>query len=131
MQLSTHNPELDKEYVLIDIKENESKLNITKMYRLRWYCINDNMIYDMTVDNTFRNWHTNGWKNFTQMPNPYGLYKNLKPITRKTNNDLPVLTADTTPILIEKLHSKLEALILAEEIATAVEKTSTYTDLFK
>jgi hypothetical protein len=127
----TENPELDKEYVLIEIKENESKLNITKMYRLKWYCINDNKIFDMTVDDTYRNWHRCDWKTFTSNPNPYGLYKNLKPVDRKTNNDLPVLTADTKPTLVAQLIDQREALKLADEIATAVEKTSTFTDLFK
>lgn len=125
------NPNLDKEYVLIEISETSSKLNLTQMWRLKWYCRNENMIYDMTIDDSYRNFKRCNWDKFIANANPWGLYTNLTPIERKTTNDIPVLTADTEPKLVLSFIDQREALLFAEAIAEAVEKVSTYTDLFE
>ncbi len=85
-------------YILFESRPGHSQMNQCPMWRLTWYCVDDNSVWEMTIDETYRNWQH--WRDFVTGPN-WGVYSGLRRTRKRTREGTPVVTADHRPQLIE------------------------------
>jgi hypothetical protein len=93
-------------YILAGATPGFSKLNQCPMWRITWYCVDDNTIWEMTVDESYRNW--DHWRPFVANPS-WGVYSGLRRTKRVTREGVRVVSADTRPQLIEPFQDQAEA----------------------
>lgn len=105
---------MNEEYILIDCEQQPSRLNGVTMWRLTFQRISDNLIVEMTVDSTYRNFTKKGWNHVVASESPWGVYGNLKQTTRRTRQGTPVVSADSTAEIIYRCVDHAEALALAQ-----------------
>lgn len=67
------------------------------MWRLTWHCVDTAVTSEMTVDETMRNFHRNGWDELVSHPAPWGVYTGIRTVARRTRLGRPVVTADSRP----------------------------------
>lgn len=96
-------------YILIERTSQRSVQNGVTMWRLTFYCLDDGLLYEMTVDPTYRNFRKKGWDHVVESDNPWGVYGNLTRTARETREGTPVLTADSQPELIYRCEDRDEA----------------------
>jgi len=101
------------EYILFKQDERPGK-NGTTMWRLTFYCIDDGTEWEMTCDNTFKNFKRSGWDRVCHADDSWGVYSALKRTDRKTREGTPVLSADSKAQLIYRCVDQAEALKLIE-----------------
>ena len=101
------------EYILFKQDERPGKNNTT-MWRLTFYCIDDGTEWEMTCDNTFKNFKRSGWDRVCHSDDSWGVYSALKRTDRKTKEGTPVLSADSRAQLIYRCVDQAEALRLIE-----------------
>lgn len=89
------------EYLLVDRQQHPGRNHVI-MWRYTWYCLEDGLFYETTVDRTFRNWARSGWQELSTDPAPWGIYTNLRRTRKVTREGMPVITADSHP----RLHSR-------------------------
>lgn len=99
---------MSRHYVLVGIEETWSKMNQCPMYRIHWYCENDDSLWEMTVDESYRNFQDR-WGDFVREPLLWGRYSGLKRTAKKTLKGHRVVTADSRPICVEPLASQDES----------------------
>ena len=104
---------MNEEYILIDIEERPGK-NASRFWRLTFQRISDNLIVEMTVDVTFKNFRKQGWDHVVNSECPWGVYSNLKQTTRTTRQGISVVSADSPAEIIYRCRDHAEALQLAE-----------------
>jgi hypothetical protein len=123
-------PELEKEYILLDITADLSRLNNSRMWRISWYCVTDNTQWEMIVDESYANFRRSHWDRIVDSDQPWGLYTGLRRTTKKTTSGAAILNADSRPqtIITTTQH---EAVISAVRIQDAVSTVAQLTDLFE
>ena len=102
------------QYILIGKNSEHSIHNDCPMWRLTWYCIDDGSLWEMTVDETFRNWPH--WRNFVTNKT-WGIYTAIRRTKRLSRSNLRVASADSRPELVESLASQAQAHDLAQKVA--------------
>ena len=100
-------------YILIGKTAEHSRLNDCPMWRITWYCVDDRTIWEMTVDETYRNWSQ--WRDFVT-GNTWGIYTNIKRTAKTTRAGMQVATADRRPDLVEPLASQDDAHELVQQV---------------
>jgi hypothetical protein len=83
-----------QEYVLVNRERLRSQINSGYMYRLTWVCLEDFSIWEMIVDEEYRNYLQKGWRNICTRDRYWGVYQNLHPTTRTSKQGYGVLNAD-------------------------------------
>jgi hypothetical protein len=101
------------EYILFRQDERPGK-NGTTMWRLTFYCIDDGTEWEMTCDNTFKNFKRSGWDQVCHSDDSWGVYSALKRTDRRTKEGTPVLSADSRALLVYRCVDQAEALRLIE-----------------
>jgi hypothetical protein len=101
------------EYILFKQDQRPGK-NGTTMWRLTFYCIDDGTEWEMTCDNTFKNFKRSGWDRVCHADDSWGVYSALKRTDRRTREGTPVLSADSRAQLIYRCVDQAEALRLIE-----------------
>lgn len=85
-------------------------------HRWRWVSVDTGEVLETTTDATMRNWHTKGWNNLSQDPEPYGVYTNIhKAASRETKHGVGVASADHRAIMQHRL-TKEQAEWMVNEI---------------
>jgi hypothetical protein len=116
------------EYILFKQTEQPGKNGVT-MWRLSFYCIDDGTEWEMTCDNTYRNFKRSGWDHVCNSDDSYGVYQGLRRTDRKTREGVPTLTADSKAKCIYTCVDQAEAFRLIE--ADLAGRTPTnFTELF-
>ena len=82
------------------------------MWRMTWYCIDDNTVWEMTVDESYRNWEH--WRSFVAQPT-WGIYEGLRRTGKTTREGVAVVTADRRPQLSEPMEDQDSAHDLIRE----------------
>jgi hypothetical protein len=117
------------EYILFKQTEQPGKNGVT-MWRLTFYCIDDGTEWEMTCDSTYKNFKRSGWDHVCNSDDSYGVYSNLRRISRNTQAGRPVLSADSKAHIVYRCRDQEEAFQLIE--ADLAGRTPTnFTDLFK
>lgn len=93
-------------YILMGVTPGFSKLNQCPMWRMTWYCVDDNTVWEMTVDESYRNWDQ--WRSFVAQPT-WGIYQGLRRTAKHTREGVPVVTADRRPLMVEPFQTQQEA----------------------
>ena len=88
------------EYMLVAVEASWSHLNNCKMWRMTWIDLKDGSIWETTVDESFRNFHSKGWDVLVNNPNPYGIYLGLRKSQRTSRQGYGILTADSRPDML-------------------------------
>ena len=104
---------MNEEYILVD-REERPGMNGVRMWRLTFQRISDNVVVEMTVDATYRNFRKKGWDHVVESECPWGVYHNLKQTTRTTRQGTPVVSADSPAEIIYRCSGQEQALELAE-----------------
>jgi len=105
---------MNQEYILIDLQPQASRQNDAPMWILTFQRISDNLVFEMTVDSTYRNFTKKGWNHVVTSESPWAVYANLKLTTRHTRQGTPVVSADSTADIIYRCADQAEALELAQ-----------------
>jgi len=84
-------------YILVSVIPELSKLNNSRMWRIIWYCVDDNTEWEMIVDESYANYRRSGWDRIVESTEPWGLYTNLKQTNRVTRSGSRILNADSRP----------------------------------
>ena len=93
------------EYVLTRRTVSISREGRT-LYRFRWTRVSDGQEFETTVDDSTRNWRTQGWPALAQDTQPWGVYRGLREINRQTRRGYGVITADSQPQRFETLTER-------------------------
>jgi hypothetical protein len=101
------------EYILFKQEERPGR-NGTTMWRLTFYCIDDGTEWEMTCDNTYKNFRKSGWDHVCTSDDSYGVYKDLRRSDRKTRSGVPILTADSPAKIVYRCADQQEAFQLIE-----------------
>ena len=105
---------MNEYYILIDIQEQPSHLNGVTMWRLTFQGFISNRIVEMTVDNSYRNFHRSGWDQVVKATCPWGVYNTLQCTDKTTRKGIRVVTADSPAEIIYRCRDHAEVLALAE-----------------
>ena len=105
---------MNEYYILIDRQQQPSQLNGVTMWRLTFQGLMSNRIVEMTVDNSYRNFHRSGWAHVVTAEQPWGVYNTLKLTKKTTRRGVPVVSADSAAEIIYRCRDHGEALALAE-----------------
>lgn len=84
----------------------DSRINPgAEVWRLHWYCTEDNSHWITDVDTSMNNWRRSRWAEIVHHPAPWGIYRNLRRVNTRTTRifDDPVISADSRWILEEHL----------------------------
>jgi len=101
------------EYILFRQDQQPGK-NGTTMWRLTFYCIDDGTEWEMTCDNTFKNFKRSGWDQVCHSDDSWGVYSDLKRTDRRTREGAAVASADSRARLVYRCEDQAEALRLIE-----------------
>lgn len=104
---------MTQEYILLDIEQRRG-FNGVDFYRLTFQHLDTNQIVEMTVDRTYKNFHSSGWNHVIDDPCPWGVYTDLKQTRRTTRSGHSVVTADSPARILVRLESQQQALDLAQ-----------------
>lgn len=63
-------------------------------HRWRWVSVDTGEILETTTDSTMRNWSRHSWATLAEDPRPWGIYQNIHPTARSTNQGVAVASAD-------------------------------------
>lgn len=106
--------EMNKQYVLVDIKQMKSKMNGGIFFRLTWACLDDMTRWETDVQETYRNWLKNGWRDIVENRR-YGVYTNLQRSSRQNNRKVGVVTADSYPECIAATDQETAVEVVVKE----------------
>ena len=118
-------------YILVDVQEQQSRLNGGVFHRFTWYSVTDGTYWETDADSAYRNYRTSGWDHLVADPNPYGAYQGLTRTERTAQSGLGVITADSRPALQVRVAGREEAQALAELDTDLRTRRSNYGDLFE
>lgn len=97
---------MNKQYILTSIERKIGHMNNSWIYELTWVDVDTLEVFTMTVDSSYRNYKRSGWDVIIQT-NQLGVYTNLKKRPSANHkDDLPVLDADSKPVLDQHLTQK-------------------------
>lgn len=94
------------EYVLVNRERLRSQINQGYMYRLTWVCLEDFSIWEMIVDEEYRNYLQKGWRNICTRDRYWGVYQGLHRTTRTSKQGYGVLNADYAAELLIPIDSQ-------------------------
>jgi hypothetical protein len=103
----------DTNYVLVRCEERWSHRNLNYYFHLTFLDPDLVKLYECSVDPDMTNW--SHWQPYVTLPNPLGLYTNLKLAKGTTKNNLPIISADSHPRLVETLTED-EVCLLVEAL---------------
>lgn len=118
-----------KQFLLINIEQRTSKMNGGEYYRLFWVDTSSLQIYETDVQDTYKNFHKNGW-NHIVLTKQYGLYTNLLTRNSMSKSGHAVITADSYPQLIQ-YATKPECIEIAEFLVMKSEPAPDLGPLFE
>jgi hypothetical protein len=121
--------EMNEEYILIDREERPGKNGVC-FWRLTFQRISDNLIVEMTVDATYRNFRRRGWDHVVESDQPWGVYNKLKLTERTTQHGTPVVSADSAAEIIYRCADHAEALLLAQASINHNSPSDRFNNLF-
>ena len=101
------------EYILFKQTQRPGK-NGTTMWRLTFYCIDDGTEWEMTCDNTYKNFKRSGWDQVCHNDDSYGVYSDLKRTDRRTREGVAIVSADSRARLVYRCRDQAEAFKLIE-----------------
>ena len=102
------------EYLLLDVTRKTSKRGTGDyIYEVSFVDLDDLQDYVTIVDPTMRNWTRCNWQLICEGTTPYGAYSGLIRTARKTQQNTPVISADSYPQLI--------CMMTANEIVKVIE----------
>ena len=110
-----------KQYLLVNIEEDLSKLNGSVYWRLTFLDLDDYSTWETTVDHSYRNFSRCGWDSIINDSRPFGIYEGLRQTARKTRDGNGVLTADSRPDKIACVDSHEEIFTILEELQREAE----------
>jgi hypothetical protein len=108
---------MTKDYVLVDIRQIKSQINGGHFYRLTWVCLDDMTRWETDVQDNYRNWEKNGWRDLVENRR-WGVYHGLRRSTRQNRREYGVVTADSYPdciIPIDTQDLAVEVVIREQE----------------
>jgi hypothetical protein len=93
-----------REYLLVDINTKLSKRGTGDyIYEVGFVDLEDLCYYVSVVDPTMRNWTRCNWELICTGSIPYGAYTGLIRTERRTQQNTPVISADSYPQMITPL----------------------------
>ena len=87
--------------ILSDVTRKAGHINHEDIYDVTFVDIETLDVYMTVVDSSYRNYTRSGWDRIVNSENPYGLYSGLRKTAKRNNDNLPVISADSHPQLIE------------------------------
>lgn len=90
------------ELILSDITPRIGTRHNSYIYEITWTDIVDLKIYTTTVDEIMRNFTRSHWYTIVSGDIPYGLYTGLRRTARTDRDNLPVISADSVPQLLDR-----------------------------
>lgn len=91
------------EYILTDITPKLGRLNNTRIYDITFVDIVDLQVLMCVVDESYRNFTRCHWDTIVTGSVPYGLYAGLRRTSRRDKDNLPVISADSHPQLVDPM----------------------------
>jgi hypothetical protein len=119
-----------KQYLLVNIEEDLSKLNGSVFWRLTFLDLDDYSTWETTVDHSYRNFSRSGWDRVINDSRPFGIYEGLRQTARKTREGNGVLTADSHPDKVACVDSHAEIVTILEELQREVAEKHSRTSQF-
>ena len=102
-------------YVLVSKEQHYSRKNGGTYWRLEFLDPTTGELLETLVDQLYNNWAN--WQSILNDARSPGIYTNLKLTTRKTRGGTRVISADSTPALVDRLTSDELALLLEAVLA--------------
>lgn len=118
------------EYILVERHSRPGKNGVT-MWRFTWYCLEDGLLYETTVDNTYANFRRRGWDHLATDPRPWGVYTGLRRTSRTTREGLPVITADSAFSLEHRCDSQAQAIEIVACHCGQTGRSNQFEELFQ
>jgi hypothetical protein len=120
----------EMEYLLVDIKQQPSRLNLVTMWRLTFYCLDDGTVWEMTCDSSYKNFKRQGWEQTVTDPNPFATYLDLKRTDRVTKEGIGVVSADSKSRVGDRLLNQDQAVDIMEFDMDKRNRKTNFGDLF-
>lgn len=99
------------DYVLVEREEFDSRLNPgVRSWRLTFYCVDDGTFWEMTVDNSYKNFRKSGWDHVVRDPEPWASYADLQRTQRLARSGFPIASADSPARVNHRFESRDQAL---------------------
>ena len=102
-------------YVLVSKEQHYSRKNGGTYWRLEFLDPTTGELLETMVDQLYNNWIN--WQSIIGDTNSAGIYTNLRLTTRTTRAGTRVLSADSTPHLVDRLTNDQIALLLEAVLA--------------
>lgn len=104
-------------YVLVSKTQHYSHRNGGHYWKLEFLDTTTGELLETLVDQSYDNWIN--WRNTISDTNALGIYRNLKLTTRRTKSGSRVISADSTPELVERLTGD-EIQLLLEAVLSQI-----------
>jgi hypothetical protein len=108
-----------KQYLLVNIEQDLSKLNGSVFWRLTFLDLDDYSQWETAIDPSYRNFTRSNWDHVVYDTEPFGIYEGLIQTARKTLDGTGVLTADSYPAKIACVASHEEIMQVLESLLQA------------
>jgi hypothetical protein len=95
-----------KYYLLEDIDETLGYSSNTVRITLTWREVDTLDTYITTIDPSYKNYTSVGWKHFLKDPEPWGVYHGMVASKRASKRGEGILDADSLPSLHESLTKR-------------------------
>ena len=118
------------EYVLVERTSRRGRNGVT-FWRFTFYCLEDGLFWETTVDNTYDNFKKSGWDHLADDPNPWGVYTGLTRTKRTTREGMPVITADSKPRVETRCESRDEAIAIVAADKGIILKKNQFGEMFE
>ena len=116
------------QYILVDISEQNSRLNGGEFYRITWVCIDDMTRWETDVQANYRNYRKNGWRTIVHQ-RLWGVYEGLTRSTRSTVRNVGVITADSKPTCVIPINTQetaIEVVLLEQKRIARAQRNSLF-----
>ena len=120
------------QYILVDIAEQNSRLNGGEFYRLTWVCMDDMTRWETDVQDNYRNYLKNGWRSIVHQK-LWGVYEGLTRSSRNTTRNIGVITADSKPVCvipINRQDTAIEVVLLEQERIAQAQRNQLFDQVF-
>lgn len=91
------------EYILSDITPKIGTRHNSYIWDITWVDLEDLQVYMTVVDESMRNFTRSHWDVIVTGSIPYGVYSGLRRTSKQDKDGLPVISADSHPLLIEPM----------------------------
>ena len=122
---------MKKQYLLVDITEEISRLNGSTCWHITFLDLDDYSTWEMFVDSCYRNFSRSNWDQVVYAENPYGIYSNLKRSKKTSKRGNGILNADSHPEMDIQVASYEDVIKIIEGLVADVKKdTGKFRELF-